>query len=246
MAKLTAEKVRQLRQEQSHERYSLRAIVEDFFYNLVHLSRRTFFYSAWQLTIQPGNAIRNVLAGYRKSLFDPLEYLVFIGAIVVILTERYHFYSNDLSGQLSKLGFLASYKVFLEKFFSYAEQYATLVNVVSIPVFSAVCRLLFRRSPYNAGEMLVMNTYITAQQMLFLVVLVPFFEFFPGFKAFILPVYTFLAMAYNVWVYVQFFGGKWLPTLLKSVFAVIIGYLLQFPVNLLVYFAEPLLKYWNF
>jgi hypothetical protein len=246
MSKLTEEKVREIREERTEERYSLRAILTDFFYNLIHINRKSFFFTAWQLTVHPGISIRKVIQGYRKYLFEPLEYLVFMGAVIIILTTRYHFYSNDLSATFSQLVFLSGHKKFLKDFFDYAEQYATLINVISIPVFTLVCRIFYNNSVFNTGEMLVMNTYITAQQMFYLLAMAPLFEFFPGFKDFILPFYSIIAMLYNGWVYVLFFEEKGLGAYLKAFFVVLVSYLIQFPVNLIAYFGEPVLKYINF
>ncbi len=86
----------------------------------------------------------------------------------VFAFHRYRF-SNGLpflEEYTSAGAFGGGIHVFLIAFFQYADRYATLINVISIPVFALFSFLLFHRSGYNYAEHLVLNAYITSRQLL--------------------------------------------------------------------------------
>ena len=129
-----------------------------------------------------------------------------------------------------------AYYQFIEKFFRFAEDKATLFNIASIPLFAFFSFVWLSRHKYNFAENLVLNTFITAQQLFFLLLFIPAYEFVPEHKTLIIGVYTFLVLIYNVWSYAQFFGPT-LPNITRAVAVVTIGYLCQFPLNFFLFFC---------
>jgi hypothetical protein len=243
VVRYNAEKVRQIRETKTEGRFTLKGLLLDFIDDSLHLTRKTFFHTAIMLTLRPGDSLRKVISGYRQYLYAALEYLFFIGSFITILNMKYHFYENS-SEDFLKTWFVPENRKLIIAFFTYAEEYAALVNVVAIPVFSLVSYLFFFNKAYNLAELLIVNTYIAAQQLLFLLVLVPLIALLPKFKlTLLMPAYIVLVMLYHVWVYCQFFEGKLLFTGIKSFFAVVLATFLQFPFNFLVfYFGKPYLE----
>jgi hypothetical protein len=129
----------------------------------------------------------------------------------------------------------AEYEAFVENFFRFAEDKATLLNVAAIPIFAFFSFVWLSGRKYNFAENLILNTYITAQQLFFLVILIPCFEIFPGSKTGLIGTYTAAVILYNIWVYVQFFGTN-VSTVIKSFFVVVVSYIYQFPFNFLIYY----------
>ena len=245
MSKINLEKVSVFRNARlTRERYSIREIVKDTVYNITHVERKRFVYTAADLFINPGKSIKKVLSGYRQYLYNPSEYLIVCGAIVLFLTPRYKFFQNEFSENISSSAFLKAHSGFFNAFFTYAEQYATITNILAIPVFTILSYLIFADSKRTIGENLIINTYITAQQLLVLVFCAPFIELFPSYRHTIITVYTEIAFIYNVAVYTLLFTGKWWWVLIRGIVVVALGYLLQFPVNVaFYYFFSPLLSY---
>jgi hypothetical protein len=167
---------------------------------------------------------------------------VLLGAAVIIFSLRYKFFHNEFTkleeDALPSWFYLTmETRMYLQDFFRFAEDEATLLNIVTIPIFTFFSWAFLSRGKYNFAENLIINTFITAQQLLFLLLLVPFLEIFPQSKIALIQVYSFIAILYNAWVYIQFFDGNkfWLP--IKSVLVVLLCYLYQFPVNLGIYFV---------
>ncbi|HWZ21084.1 MAG TPA: DUF3667 domain-containing protein [Cytophagaceae bacterium] len=230
-------------QKTIHGRYTLKGLASELIFSAFHLEKKGLPYTIKELTLRPGVAIRNVLEGQRLSLYPPFKYLILVGTVIVILSLRYGFFhSEELTSadadtyQISFLSnVLSGHQIFFDGFFIYAEDYATLLNLIAIPIFSLFSFLFFKEYGYNFAESLIINTFITAQQLLFLVLLVPFIEFFPGTKHILIPIYTVVMVLYNVSVYVQLYGYKF-SNVYRSVIAVITSYIYQFPVNLAVYY----------
>lgn len=226
-------------QKTIHGRYTIKGLFSELVFSTIHLEKKGLPYTIKELTIRPGIAIKHVLEGQRLSLYPPFKYLILVGAIIVLLSLRYGFFHSDeltsTNASTYDIELLSEHKLFFSGFFKFAEDYATLLNIVAIPIFSLFSFLFFRKSGYNFAENLIINTFIAAQQLLFLILLVPFIEFIPGIKDILIGIYTIGIILFNIYAYVQLFGFTY-SNLFRSVITVITGFLYQFPANLAVYY----------
>ena len=115
MPRHTKDHLDKSRFEKSNERYTLKGMLQDEFYNLVHLERRKFFYTAWDLTVRPAKSIKMLVSGYKKYLYSYFNYLILIGTITIFLSVRYKFFvsgyelgdqSNFVENILNTMGFV--------------------------------------------------------------------------------------------------------------------------------------------
>jgi hypothetical protein len=225
-----------------HERFTFKSMTIDSVVDAL-AEQKSLPVTIKELTIRPGDAIRDYIEKWRLSLYPHDKYLLLIGAFITLLSLKYNFFANEFTSAdnennsgLLKLFSLENQKIFFDNFFKYAEQYATILNIIAIPVFALASFFVFKKRPYNLGENLVLNIYITAQQLLFLIMIVPFLEIFPSSRLYLIPVYTILTMAYNVWVYMEFFDAVNLSGFFKSALVVIICYIAQFILNVTVFY----------
>ena len=230
-------------QKTSDLRYTLKSLITELFFSAFHVEKKGLPYTIKVLTTQPGRAIKNVLQGQRLSLYPPFKYLVLIGAIVIIFSLRYRFFhneytqleSNDMSVLPSWLTLSPDWQSHIEEFFKFAEDKATVLNIAAIPIFAFFSYAFLAGKKYNFAENLILNTFITAQQLLFLLVLVPFFELAPATRTLMIGLYTIAIILYNIWVYIQFFG-KSMSVFVRSICVVLISYIYQFPFNFLIFY----------
>ena len=228
-------------QKSTDTKYTLKSMVTDLFFSAFHVEKKGLFHSVRELTLRPGIAIKKVLMGQRQYLYPPFKYLVLLGAIVIIFSLRYKFFHNEFTAieedELPSWIYLThEYRTYLTNFFRFAEDEATLLNIITIPVFALFSWAFLSGGKYNFAENLILNTFITAQQLLFLITLVPFLEIMPGEKVLLIQIYSAATMLYNIWVYYQFFDGAKVGLAIKSVLVVILAYVYQFPVNLGIYY----------
>jgi len=251
------QKFAELKAGYTSERYTIKGLVIDFLWSIYHLGRKKVVHTAIELALRPAKSVRFVVKGFRRYLYNPLEYLIIAATLISLLNERYHFFANEATTQMGEneragiyaLDFFFRNKDFFDAFFKYSEEFPSVVNIVALPVFALTSYIFFRDYRYNLAENLILNTYITAQQLLFLIFLVPFDEFFPASKEVLISIYTLATMGYNIWVYTTFFQGKIFPKAVRAIFAVLFAYILQLPVNALVYYFfapvfEFLSKFW--
>ncbi len=192
-----------------------------------------FFNTLKVLAIRPGKAIREYLEGKRVSLYVPGKFLLLIGAVATFIAIRYEVYlSEDVGGMYSSKSFLPN----LEQFLMFAEEYTTVINVITVPVFAIVTYLVFRWLKYNFTEHLILNIYITAQQLAILVVAAPIILIWPNSKEEVILAYSIVTIAYNFWVYKAFFQLSGAKGILIVSVALILAYVSQFLINYGFYF----------
>ena len=250
MPRHTKERTDKTRLEKSEGRFTIKGMLGDEFYNFMHIERRKFFYTAIDLTIHPAQSIKMVIKGYKKYLYPYFNYLILLGTITIFLSVRYKFFvsglevgeqSNVAGMFLDNLGFDKQFRL---DFFYYAEQFATIVNIIAIPMFAICSFLMFSKSKYNLAEHFILNVYIAAQQLLFLWFTVPFLELFHSQKDLIMIVYSVLTFSYNVWVYTVFFDGNKALNIFKGCLTVIIAFIAGVPINyFFFYIFRPFIKW---
>ncbi|MBC7920163.1 MAG: DUF3667 domain-containing protein [Ferruginibacter sp.] len=215
-------------------RLTVGKLVKEAFFSVVQVDRG-FLFTARELSLRPGKTVRAYAAGKRVAHYPPHKYLFVVGAAATYLTTRYHFF---FSGYQPVTAFGRETNALLGVFFQYADAYTTLVNVVSIPVFALFSFLLFRPGAFNYAENLVLNAYVTSQQMLLFVGVVPVVVSFPAHRGPLLGFYAGLTLLYNGWAYLQFFQARLPNGLFRSAAAMGLAYLVQFALNLSFFYVN--------
>ncbi|UII29996.1 DUF3667 domain-containing protein [Fulvivirga ulvae] len=185
------------------------------------------FYTVKKLFIEPGVAIRDYLEGKRVSLYVPVKYLLLIGAIATFISMRFDLFLSERPGPVLQM--LPVEK--LAAFLSFAEEYATVINIIAVPVFALFSWLFFIESRHNYTENLVLNIYITAQQLVMLLLIFPLIALMPSTKEVVIAVYSAVTLIYNVWVYFSFFKVRKAVQFLKLILVLVCAYMLQFVLN---------------
>ncbi|MDN5199893.1 DUF3667 domain-containing protein [Fulvivirgaceae bacterium BMA10] len=211
------------------KRFSFKYFVRESFASSLDIENG-FFLSFKLLLLNPGKSIKAYIQGSRVSLYPPAKFLILSGAIATFLAIRYRFYSDSYIAGLSELSDMDP-----KGFLNFAEEYATLINALTIPIFAFFSYLFFKSKGYNYTENLVLNMYITVMQMMGLLFFVPFLEFFPDFKGPILIIYTLGTLLYNVWAYLDFFDARNSKGVLTIALILIASYLTQYLVNNLIF-----------
>jgi hypothetical protein len=102
-----------VRQKTENVRFTVRGLFKDLLFETLELEDNSLPKTIFRLTKEPGNAIREVIQGQRQSLYPPFKFLVLIGAIVIVFSLRYRFFSNEYtqveSGQTHILFWLYFY-----------------------------------------------------------------------------------------------------------------------------------------
>ena len=203
-----------------------------------------FIASVKKLIKYPGKAIREYIQGRRASLYNSARFLVLVGTVATFISVRYDIFmvenqEESLDETISLLFGDNMANWYVENFigfWEFANEYTTVINIISIPIFSLFTFLIFIRAKYNYIENFVLNVYIVCMQLLLLVVFMPFFEIFASQKEAIISIYTLVTMAYNIWCYMCFYDKKSPYGFFLSIATNGSAYILQFIVVHVLYY----------
>ena len=167
-----------------------------------------------KLVTQPGTLILAYVKGQRIDTLNPARFLFVSGALATFISLRYQIFEvgqeeivmqhSSPMPQVTPL--LRWYWNTFEQFWPFVNEYTTLLNILSIPIFSLCSYVLFIKRGFNYIENVVLNTYIVCMQLLLLVLFVPFLELFLEAKNALISVYTLITLGYNLWAYMCFYG----------------------------------------
>ncbi|MEO1214563.1 MAG: DUF3667 domain-containing protein [Bacteroidota bacterium] len=183
----------------------------DFYYlaheipNSVFQLDRGFFFTVKELFTRPGHSIREFISGKRKYFYKPIAYLLITTTFYILST--FLMGTNTLMVDLLigfKSGMEASDSSQGQGMVDWVIRNQTYLTFLVLPLFSLASYLTFARSGYNYVEHLVLNLYITGQQMIIYLI----FVFFIVEENVWMATPIILAITYNIWTYLQFFKEK--------------------------------------
>jgi len=188
--------------------------------NSVFQLNRGFLFTVKELFIRPGHSIREFLSGKRVHHYKPIGFLLITSTIYVVsayLMSRNTFLSDMILG--FKDGAEGNNGTSDFKFLNWVSKYQIYFPLFILPIFSISTYLAFFKSKYNYFEHLVINFYITGQQMIIYWILG--FIFFKENMLMITPVIV--GAVYNFWTFNQLFQNK---KFITKVGLIILSYLI--------------------
>jgi hypothetical protein len=243
MEKTSSPLKKEQRQQHTGYRFTLKGIFISWWESITEIDRNLWLNTMWALTISPGKSLRTYLGGFSFYLVPAGSYLALCGTLAAVLSARYSFYAMSDSSLIQVIHwgpFSEWYRLLnIAEFLKYAEEHPILINIITIPIFSLCSYLALHDLKLNTGEHVIINVYIAAHQLLFLLVLVPFLEWWPKWHNPIISIYTLVVILYNIGVYAQLYAKPTILSWTKSIFAVVLAYVLQAPFN---YISFQLLK----
>jgi hypothetical protein len=127
---------------------------EIFFHGFFHVDKG-LFHTIKELFIRPGTMLRNYIAGKRVYQFNPYTYLVIVSLLLVVL--------HPLSGMIEN----ASDNLFASKqSILFTSKHINYRLLLSIPVYTILSWILFRKYKYNLSEHFIIYTYLISQAAL--------------------------------------------------------------------------------
>jgi len=171
---------------------------------IFHLNRG-FLFTIKELSVRPGHTIREFVVGKRIQNYKPISYFLVASALYVIATHlmgRNTFIADFVSG--FTMGMTEQDQSSGAEVINWITKNQTYVTLLFIPLFSFASYIAFIKSGYNYFEHLVLNLYITGQQMLIYLILS--FVITKDSILIVLPIL--IGMIYNIWAYFQFFDNK--------------------------------------
>lgn len=175
-----------------------------------------FLFTVKTLLLSPGKSLKDFFLGKRKKFYKPFAFLLISSTVFLLSTK---FIGNDTfvddfvnglrNGANSSLKNSADFKIL--DFFTKNQTYVFLIIV---PIFSLASFLAFKKNKYNFSEHLILNLYITGEQLL----IYSLFSFITDRNSLLNAIPLILGFFYNVFVYNRLFCElSWLNKNLKLI-----------------------------
>lgn len=227
-------------QKTNTQRINFSYLVDEFSNGVLQVNRGILF-TVKELFTRPGHSIREYLEGKRKQHFRPLAFVLLVSAVYVFMS--YLSGVNTIVGDILN-GMLESSKthsnsfetdslIEIMKWFRKNDIYFTLAI---IPIFSFASFISFKNANYNFFEHLVLNSYITGQQMIiYLIYYVVIYLTNSHSKTdYLINIPLFLPILYLFWTFHQFFSSKKLLT--KVLHTILTYFLFSISIYVLLFF----------
>jgi hypothetical protein len=171
-----------------------------------------------ELFTRPGHTIREFIEGKRKFHFKPVAFLFLTSSLYVLfnyLIGHQTFFGDAIEG------FKATGKNSESDVLDWISNNQTYIIIFILPFFSLASYLAFYKSKYNFFEHIILNLYITGQQMIIYMI----FSFIVNVDrdGLIILLPLLLGFALNTWAYIQFFDKK---SILKKILLIILTYII--------------------
>ncbi len=217
-------------------KYLLHSVSE----NVLQLDKG-FLYTAKSLLLRPKETLTGFFNGKRKSFSQPFGFLIVSATILLIATT---FWGNGTFVDDVVTGFKMSIQedpeaTFDARLFDIVIKNQIYIFLLTVPLFSIASFLSFRKSNYNFSEHLILNLFITGEQLLFYTV----FSFISDRDAIIVLLPLGLGFIYLIWVYNQIFNKtNWVIRNLKLLITYIIYFMGLFFASAVLFIAAAIIK----
>ncbi len=176
------------------------------------------FFTLKDLSIRPGDALKEFLHGKRKIHFKPIAYLLTLSTVYFLITRIINqntIINNIIAGFLSGAIRQGS-AVEISKITSWLSESYAYLTLILLPVFSVASYISFFNSGKNYFEHIVINSYTTGHQAIFYSLFAMAGKVIDNY---IMEIFSFLAVvSYTFWVFWQFFKeGSRMINILRSI-----------------------------
>lgn len=175
--------------------------------NSIFQLNRGFLFTVKELFTRPGHSIRYFLNGKRKQYFKPLAFVFLASTLYVISTYwlgKNTILSEFISGITIGLNNDNTTELLSTKFLNWLANNHAYATLIFLPFFSLASYLAFIKSKYNYFEHLVLNFYITGQQMIIYLI----FSFVLLKDNYLQFIPVILGALFTFWTFYQFFETK--------------------------------------
>lgn len=211
------------------ERITIRHIFSELVSILTNLEKG-FWYTLKMLFFNPGEVIRNYLAGQTVRYYPPLRYFLLLVAISVGISLTTGVYDKQqkamqgLTAYSQKPEVAKMQQQMQQQVQSEMKKYLNFLPLFMLPFIGLASYWLFRRRGQNYAEHLVLNAYAYGQTTAIGIVLMFFVFAFPSLIPFLPLKVILISVAYYAYLYRSFFKLRMLPAISKALIINVLGY----------------------
>ena len=169
------------------------------------------FYTILEMIKRPGHSIREFLQGRRKKHIKPLSFVFLLSTIYIlssVLTRKHTLLGDIATGMAEGLTLQTSDSPIILDMLDWMVNNQAYAYMLILPLFSLASFLAFYKFKYNYLEHLVINCFISGQQMLIYFIFSMAYFNLSSINSFleILPVA--IGLVYTSWAFHQLFNKQ--------------------------------------
>jgi len=212
-------------QKASISQFTLYTLFIDGFKTFADLDRG-FFYCVWMLFRDPKKIILDYLLGKRVNYFNPFRLLLILAAFSTFLSI-YLGVLDDYFELVISLEKNPVSKLQLKSQLNFIKNTFNILSFVALPLSAFVSYWFFMKQSMNYAEHFVINAFVLAQQTLVYIAFIPFFILFKENIFLLFVIYSVCTLAFQCYDYFKLFYVSFWFSLVKSMAAVFIYYILS-------------------
>jgi hypothetical protein len=214
-------------------------LIDEIKYTFLHLNKGLTF-TVKELFTRPGHTVREFLEGKRINHYKPVLLVFVLGGIAGLMMHYFDYVEQNLTIVAGTKKEINSVKASIQWMI---DHYA-LFNILLIPIFAFCSWLSFKKYGYNYIENIVINCFISAQLLIYTIVLTPikYALNVNGVSPLLTTIFDFPSYFLPAWLYVQLYykqelGFVILRMLLLLFLFLIFFVLLTLAITLIGYFG---------
>ncbi|RYZ86346.1 MAG: DUF3667 domain-containing protein [Proteobacteria bacterium] len=200
-------------QKAKTERLDWHYISDEAKYTFLHFNGG-LLYSTKQLFTRPGDSIREFIEGKRIHHYKPILLLFVLAGIYTLLLHYIDMDSYIAAITDNRIPKTAAEKYAFEmqnKVTVWIRDHYSIIELAQVPFYSLASWLAFRKYGYNFIEHVILNSFASAQRLIFNIVVIPIFIVLSRIDPMYImvsSVVTFLGYGLTIWTFITFFRGR--------------------------------------
>ncbi len=174
-----------------------------------------FFFTLVQMTVRPGLATRDFIAGNRTRYMKPIVFLILCSLIYTLLNKLFGFEDEMFASLYAQNTLEMKFTHWIQANYGY-------VNMITSVITALWVKMLFRKYPYNIFEIIVLVCFYSGVGMLILGVL-GIVQSTTGLQTYFIS--FIISTIHSIWSIGQFFNAKKVTSYIKALISVIIGFI---------------------
>ena len=216
-------------EEMKPERITFRYVLTQFFEMFVGFESNRLLHTFRDLAVRPGKTIRRYLAGERKAYYNPVDYALLTGGLVIVWSLLI---SEGVLADLQRRNAAdPGMSALAKKIYEDPSAFLNSVFLLQFPIAGALTWIRSMKGSHNYGEHLYANAYIIGELFAFQLLFNTFYYLFdPGplllalAQAYMFAAFLYYVVAYSQWRH----GAVRFPRILLTVPFLAFVYTLSF------------------
>ncbi len=198
-----------------NERYTIKYLISLIFesFNI----ENGLLYTAKLLFVNPGKLINEYWNGKTKDYYNPLKYLLIVTGMSALFSVWTGVFDSSMQNANELVAFDNESAKFQAEYMNFVKEYISFITIATLPFYSYVSKLIFRKKKQFYAEHLVLNSYIVAQSSLINIVLIFIAFLIPSFLSLFSLFGIITSLLYYAYTLKSVYKINFLNSLFKSV-----------------------------